>query len=91
MHTGAQLNCKSILLFCCAGSCTLPPTSPALSSKAGCVALNSQPLTATGDLLCADKSIATFTAAACNYTGVDVYSVPCIPDCRSTASWWWLS
>jgi hypothetical protein len=41
------------------------------------VALNTQPLTATGDLLCADKSIATFTAAACNYTGGDAHGVFC--------------
>lgn len=35
------------------------------------MAVNQQPLTATGDLACADKAFASFTPAACNYTGTD--------------------
>lgn len=52
-----------------AGSCKLPPSSPGLLSKSGCVALNPQPLTASGELTCPDKAVATFKAASCNYTG----------------------
>jgi hypothetical protein len=67
------LPCLSLWLFCLpphlTGHCSLPPTSPALSAAPACTALNAQPLTATGALLCPDKAVATFKPAACSYTG----------------------
>lgn len=66
-----------------AGTCTLPPASPALSSKAACSGLNSQPLTATGELTCPDKSIAAFHPAACNYTAINSSDI-----CAAAAGTW---
>ena len=56
-------------MLCAAGSCALPATNNGASSKEACQGLVPAPVDPSGQLVCPDKALTSYTPASCNYTG----------------------